>query len=288
MRAICSQRLLHGRRAVDAEHCPFPFLPGEAHDHAGLRRAGHRAGDDRVEEEAELRFLGGHLAGPVGKPMAAERMVGGAGRDRVGLAADRLDGGERLLPALAEADVEAGVREAHVRPHDAGEQDVADQLVAGVVPVDPVLLHEHAVQAQVGGDGRHLAGVVRLHAADRDERVAPLGERVGREVLELAGLVATEGEAGVAVLPLRPDLDLAAQVLREAVEAVHRGGAEEQWHLGEVGQAHEADSAVPAHAPGDFRLSYPVRPAWRMMWPHGDRPARRCGVDGRTEQGGTR
>ena len=61
------------------------------------------------------------------EPVAAERMVGGAGRDRVWLAAALPDVGERLLPALAEADVEAGRDEPHVGAHDPREQDVADR-----------------------------------------------------------------------------------------------------------------------------------------------------------------
>ena len=60
--------------------------------------------------------------------------------------------------------------------------------------------------------GRDLARVVGLHAADRDERVAALGERVGDEVLELARLVAAEREPAVAVVALGPDAR-AAQVL---------------------------------------------------------------------------
>ena len=88
------------------------------------------------------------------------------------------------------------------------------------------------------GDGGDLARVVRLDAADRDERVAALGERVRREVLELAHLVAAVGEAGVAVLALGPDLDPAAEVLAQPVEAVHRGGAERERHAREVGKGH--------------------------------------------------
>ena len=72
------------------------------------------------------------------------------------------------------------------------------------------------------GDRRDLARVVRLHAADRDERVAALRERVGREVLELARLVAAVREAAVAVLALRPDLDASAEVLAQPLEPVHR------------------------------------------------------------------
>ena len=189
------------------------------------------------------RLLVGDLAGPAREPVAAERMVRGAGRDRVGLAAALADVVERLFPALAEPDVEARVGQPHVGAHDPREQDVADLLVARVVPVDPVLLHEHAGKAEVRCDRRDLARVVGLHAADRDEGVAALRERVGGEVLELAHLVAAVGEAGVAVLALGPDLDLAAEVLGEALEPVDRGGAEGERDAGEVGEGHRGSGS---------------------------------------------
>ena len=74
-------------------------LRREAGDHPGLRRAGDRADDDRVEEDAELRLLLGDLVGPAREAEPAERMVGRAGRDRVRLAAALLDRRERVLPA---------------------------------------------------------------------------------------------------------------------------------------------------------------------------------------------
>ncbi len=113
-------------------------------------------------------------------------------------------------PAVVEPDVAA---------HDAGQLDVADDAVDGVVVVDPVLLHGHGLEPEVVGHAGHLAGVVRLHAADGHERVAALGQGVGREVLELAHLVAAEGDAAVAVLALGPDLDFASQRLRESPAA---------------------------------------------------------------------
>jgi hypothetical protein len=73
----------------------------------------------------------------------------------------------------------------------------------------------------VRGNGRDLASVIRLHAADRYERVTTLSERLGDKVLELASLVAAERNAGVAVLPLCPELR-ATQVLRQAVQSMHR------------------------------------------------------------------
>ena len=67
----------------------------------------------------------------------------------------------------------------------------------------------------------HIARVERdtvrrelLHRGCRQEPVGALGERVRDDVLELAGLVAAEGQAAVAVLALGPDLDLAAEVGR--------------------------------------------------------------------------
>ena len=80
-----------------------------------------------------------------------------------------------------------------------------------------MLLHEHATKPEAGGDGRDLPRVVRLDAADRDERVASLREGVRGQVLELARLVAAVGEPGVAVLALRPQLDPTTEMLLEAL-----------------------------------------------------------------------
>ena len=74
-------------------------------------------------------------------------------------------------------------------------------------------------------DRGDLPGVVRLHAADGDERVATLRDGVGDQVFELPRLVATVRESAVAVLAFGPDLR-AAERLREALEWMHRGGAE--------------------------------------------------------------
>ena len=100
-----------------------------------------------------------------------------------------------------------------VGAHHPRQQDVADLVVDRVVPRHPLLLHETALQPEVGGDGGDLPGVVGLVAADRDQRVGAAGEHVGDDVLELADLVAAEGEAAVDVLALGPDLG-AAEVLR--------------------------------------------------------------------------
>ena len=173
-------------------------------------------------------LLLGDLAGPAREAEPAERMVGGAGRDRVRLAAARLDSASASSQLVRKPMSKPAGDEPHVGAHDPREQDVADPVVDGVGPVDPVLLDEHAAEPEVRGDRGDLAGVVRLDAADRDERVAALGERVGGEVLELAHLVAAEREPGVAVLALGPDLDRAAEVLGQPLEPVDRRRPEQQ------------------------------------------------------------
>jgi hypothetical protein len=146
-----------------------------------------------------------------------------ARRDRIGLAAPGLDVRERPLPALADADVEAVVDELDLGAHEPAHQDVADAVVDGVGEGDPALLHEAAFHADLRRDRRHLAGVVRLHAADRDQRVGAGGDRVGHDVLELAQLVAAESEAGIAVLAFRIELDRAAEMRGQTVEPLDRG-----------------------------------------------------------------
>ena len=81
-------------------------------------------------------------------------------------------------------------------------------------------------------DRRDLPGVVGLDAADGDERVAALGQRVRGEVLQLAHLVAAERETGVEVLALGPDLG-AAEGFGEAIEAMDGRWSEEEGIAGE-------------------------------------------------------
>ena len=149
----------------------------------------------------------------------------GAGRDRIGLAALGLHIRDRLFPALADADVEAFVDQLDIGAHDAAEQDVADAVVDGVLMRHPAFLHQAALHADLGRDGRDHAGVVGLHAADRDQRVGIGGDRVGDDVFELAQLVAAEGETRIAVLALGVDLDLAAEMLRQPLQLLDMGRA---------------------------------------------------------------
>ena len=213
----CVSRRLGG--AVDADHAARALLACEAGDHARLRAAGDRADDHRVEEHAELALLLLHLGRPAREAEAAERVVRRAGRDRVRLAAGLLDLGQRGLPARLDADAEAGVDEPHVRAQHAAELDVADAVVDDVRPLDPALLDQDRREPEASGDGGDLARVVGLHAADRDERVAALLERLGDEELELAGLVAAEGEPAVAVVALGPQVAPCRRGARSAAPA---------------------------------------------------------------------
>jgi hypothetical protein len=168
-------------------------------------------------------------------------VVRGARGDRVRLAAASLHVGQRLLPALLEADPEIRPHQPHVGAHDAAELDVADPVVDDVGPVHPALLHKHAAEPRARGGRGHLPRVVRLHAPDRDERVAALGERVGHQVLELARLVAAIREAAVAVVALGPEAR-AAEVGGQPVERMDRRRAEHQRLTGELVEVHGADS----------------------------------------------
>jgi hypothetical protein len=81
-------------------------------------------------------------------------------------------------------------------------------------------LHQNGAKSQLGGDGSDLTRVVRLHASDGHESVAPLIDGVRREIFEFARLVAAERDSRVYVLSLRPQFDLPAEVFRQTVEAV--------------------------------------------------------------------
>ena len=247
MRSDLLARLGGLRGPVDAQHAAGP--------RSGLPRAAKPAiipacvlpvtehTIDRVEEDAELALLLGHLVRPVRVPEPAQLVVGRAGRDRVGLAAARLDVGRACSQLSLKPIPNPAFTSRTSAPASAADQDVADLVVHRVGPVHPRLLHEHAPQTGGGGDRGDLAGVVALHAADRDERVAALRERVGDEVLELARLVAAVGDPGVAVLALRPYVGTASPIRKvrgQALEAVHGRGPEEQRVPGERVEGHAA------------------------------------------------
>ena len=123
------------------------------------------------------------------------------------------------------------------------------------------------------GDRGDLAGVVGLVAADRDQRVRALGERVGDEVLELAGLVAAVGEPGVAVLALGPDL----RPRRGGRSAAAAGGP--GWGRRSAGGA--GSRRGPCGQYRGPRPEQPLAPGHRDRREHGERDAGRCWWSGR-------
>ena len=248
--------LVDGGGRVDAEHPARPTAGvlerGEAGDHPGVRRAGDRADDDRCRRRRRARA-------PARRPRTPSRRSRGR---PAGVPRHRPGCRTACRPASSTSR-SASVQDARMpmskpagssresAPMHAGEQQVADVGVAGLVPVDPVLLDEAAAEPEVRGDGGDLAGVVGLVAADGDERVRARRQDVGDDVLELAGLVPAVREPAAAVLPLGPDLR-AAEVLGQAAQRVDRARPERQRVAREVSEAH--GRTLPAPAPFASRL----------------------------------
>ena len=113
------------------------------------------------------------------------------------------------------------------------KQDVADPVVDGILVRNPGLLHQAALHADFRRDRGDLARMVRLHAADRDQRVGVRGDRVGDDVFELAQLVAAERKAGIAVLALGVKLDWAAEMRAQVAEFLDRRRSEGERIAGE-------------------------------------------------------
>ena len=85
-----------------------------------------------------------------------------------------------------------------------------------------MLLNENSLEPKLCSNGGNLTRVVRLHSADRHECVTALSEGVGRKVLKLSSLVSSERDARIHIFALRPQLNLSAKVIGEAVEAMNR------------------------------------------------------------------
>ena len=201
-----------------------------------MRRAGDGADHDVVEGEAEFLLLLPDLFGKADIAQAAIFMDRSPGRDRIGFAALGLDVLDGLFPAPSDTDIEAFVDHLHVGAHDAAEHDVADAIVDRVLVRHPALLNQTALEADLCGDRGDHAGVVGLHAPDGNQRVGVRRDRVGNDVLELAQLVAAEGETGIAILPLGIELDLTAEMLRQTLEFFYVGRPECEGIPLELGQ----------------------------------------------------
>lgn len=138
----------------------------EPGNHARKRRPRHRAHNHRVKEHAQLLLLRLDLERPPCEPQPAERVVRRARGDVVRLLARGLELRGELGQGRLVLDAKGRRVQARVAAHQARELQVADFLVAGVRPVDPVLLDGGGFEARGDGDGGHGAGVVGLDAAD--------------------------------------------------------------------------------------------------------------------------
>ena len=176
--------------------------------------------------------------GPVGETEAAERVVGGTGRDRVG-----------VPPARSTSSSARCQLSLNSMPKPTGSSRTSAPMIrdSRMLPTlsftesgqfDPSLLHQHGLEAELGRDGGDLPGVVGLDTADGHQGVRALGERIRDEVLELAGLVAAVGQPGVA----RPRVSPRSPPRRGAGSAgprVDRARPEGQRVSGKILNGHE-------------------------------------------------
>ena len=229
-----------------------------------MGRSGHGADDDVVEREPEFALLRAYLLGEADITEPAEFVHRCAGRNRIGTPALGLDLLERVLPAFADADVEAVLDQPHVRAHDPAQHDVADPVVDRVLVRNPGLLHQPAFHADFRRDRGDLAGMVRLDPADRNQRVGVRGNRVGDDIFELAQLVAAEGEARIAVFALGVKLDPVAEMGAETLQPLDRRRAEGEriaFEFFEHGRAFPVRIARATLNDERMELNPPSRPA---------------------------
>ena len=192
-----------------------------------------------VEEDAELALLLLDLVRPVGETETAEPVVGGAGRDRrtarrrlrrtSASACSQLCLNPMPKPASTSSTSAPMMRDSRMLP--------TRSLTASGQSTQ-LSWTSRALSPSPGRDRGHLPGVVGLDPADRHQVVGTCGQRVGDEVLQLAGLVAAEGQARVAVLPFGPDPGT-TEVLAESIQRMHRTGPEQQRIPRELCQPHD-------------------------------------------------
>ena len=143
-------RLGRLRRAVDADHAALAVLGAKPAIMPACVEPVTEHTIDRVEEDAELALLLLDLRRPAREAEAAERVVRGAGRDRVRLAAAPP---RRRRSACSQLSLKPIPKPAFTSRTSAPmmrlSMDVADAVVDDVRPVDPALLHEHAAAARV-------------------------------------------------------------------------------------------------------------------------------------------
>ena len=120
------------------------------------------------------------------------------------------------------------VDQANVGAQNVAQHDVADPIVDRILMRRPGFLNEAAFHADLCGDRRHHAGMVRLNAADRNQLVGIGGDRVGHDIFELAQFVAAERQPGIAILAFGVKFDPPAEMRAEPRQPFDVGWAESQ------------------------------------------------------------
>ena len=176
------------------------------------------AHDHPVEGDAHVEGLGEDLVG-AGDIAQRAHGVGAAAGDDVGRAGP---GAARSAADRLHRRVQVGPRWHDLDPFDAhqAEQEVVAARVRLVAAGDALLEHQAALEALARRGGQGEAAMVGLRRADGDQGVGALGEGVGDQELQLAGLVAARRQAQ-GVVALDPDFR-PAQRLREVRQRLDR------------------------------------------------------------------
>lgn len=72
--------------------------------------------------------------------------------------------------------------QSHIAAHETRELDVSDLLVAGVLPVNPVLLYCRDLEVELSSYSGDCAGVVGLDTSNGDESIGALRDGFGGKV----------------------------------------------------------------------------------------------------------
>ena len=179
----------------------------QAHQQPGMGERAPRGANHGVEADAESPGLVRDLPGGRDVAEPAQRRMPGRGADHVGLAAPgrqrrRAHLHRRVRRRLVLA---LGERVERCAQHPV-EQQVAGDAVGLVHALDPVLDLDVDLHAEPARRRRGDAHQVRLYRPGHQHRIRAPCPRLAEVELELAHLVAAEGEAG-AVVPLHIQVD---------------------------------------------------------------------------------
>src|SRR5581483_1481591 len=103
---------------------------------------------------------------------------------------------------------------------------------------------QHAAKAELRGRGGRGSRVVRLHAAERDDRVGIVRARLREHVLELSNLVPAEPERN-GIVALHQKARSRAQRRAKARHFLDRRRTGEQRHARTLGHRYSSDDGGP-------------------------------------------